>query len=128
MTAGDVPVATALEEFIRFDSPLQLFERTATDSIKLLGNTVKSGQKVACLMGSANRDSDAFARADEFDVAQAQSAPRIRPGVALLSGSPARADGVGDHAAPIAGTLSPITAWWRGAAAANLGLARIRSN
>ena len=70
VTAGDVPVATALEEFIRFDSPLQLFERTATDSIKLLGNTVKSGQKVACLMGSANRDGDAFARADEFDVAR----------------------------------------------------------
>ena len=68
LTSGDVPVATALEELIRFDSPLQLFERTATDSIELLGNTVKSGQKVACLMGSANRDGEVFARADEFDV------------------------------------------------------------
>ncbi|RYJ03691.1 MAG: cytochrome P450, partial [Actinomycetales bacterium] len=61
-------VATALEELIRFDAPLQLFERTATTDVEIAGRTVEAGQRVACLMGSANRDPEAFADADAFDV------------------------------------------------------------
>ena len=58
----------ALEELLRFDAPLQLFERTATDDVEISGQLIKAGQKIACLMGSANRDSDAFADADVLDV------------------------------------------------------------
>jgi len=68
VTSGEVPVEIALEELIRFDAPLQLFERTATADVEVCGETIKAGQKVACLMGSANRDADAFADADTFDV------------------------------------------------------------
>ncbi|GAA3527099.1 cytochrome P450 [Aeromicrobium panaciterrae] len=68
ITSGDVPVEVALEELLRFDAPLQLFERTATADVEIAGQPIKSGQKIACLMGSANRDSDAFADADTFDV------------------------------------------------------------
>ncbi len=68
VTSGEVPVEIALEELIRFDAPLQLFERTATRNVKVCGETIKAGQKIACLMGSANRDADAFADADTFDV------------------------------------------------------------
>ncbi|MGJ9413501.1 cytochrome P450 [Aeromicrobium sp. CF4.19] len=66
--AGEVSVATALEELIRYDAPLQLFERTATTDVDLAGVTVHAGEKVACLMGSANRDGAVFDQADSFDV------------------------------------------------------------
>jgi cytochrome P450 len=68
ITSGEVSVETALEELIRFDAPLQLFERTATKDVEVAGQVVTAGQKVACLMGSANRDADAFPDADTFDV------------------------------------------------------------
>ena len=68
VTSGEVPIDVALEELIRYDAPLQLFERTATRNVKVCGETIKAGQKIACLMGSANRDSDAFPDADTFDV------------------------------------------------------------
>ncbi|WP_332663813.1 cytochrome P450 [Aeromicrobium sp.] len=68
VTSGEVPIDIALEELIRFDAPLQLFERTATKDVKVCGETIKAGQKIACLMGSANRDADAFPDADTFDV------------------------------------------------------------
>ncbi len=68
ITSGKVPMEIALEEMLRFDAPLQLFERTATADVEISGQLIKSGQKIACLMGSANRDSDAFADADVFDV------------------------------------------------------------
>ena len=59
---------TAVEEMLRFDSALQLFERTATDPVPLGGQTVQPGEKVAVLLGSANRDEAVFARADALDV------------------------------------------------------------
>lgn len=68
VTSGEVPVDVALEELIRFDAPLQLFERTATADVDVCGETIKAGQKVACLMGSANRDAAVFPDADALDV------------------------------------------------------------
>ncbi len=58
----------ALEEFMRFDAPLQLFERTATKDTELGGVAIEAGQKIAALIGSANRDSQVFENADEMDV------------------------------------------------------------
>lgn len=68
ITSGEVAVEVALEEMIRFDAPLQLFERTATADVTISGQLIRAGQKIACLMGSANRDSEAFAHAEAFDV------------------------------------------------------------
>ncbi len=68
VTSGEVPIEIALEELIRFDAPLQLFERTATKDVEVAGQVVSAGQKVACLMGSANRDPEVFEDADTFDV------------------------------------------------------------
>jgi cytochrome P450 len=59
---------TALEEFMRFDAPLHLFERTATVDTELGGVKMEKGQKIAALIGSANRDSSVFERADEMDL------------------------------------------------------------
>nr|WP_275887994.1 cytochrome P450 [Janibacter anophelis] len=60
---------------IRFDAPLQLFERTATSDVEVAGALVRSGEVVACLMGSANRDAAVFGDdprtgADAFDVSR----------------------------------------------------------
>ncbi len=60
--------ATAAEEFLRFDSPLHLFERTATVDVEIGGIVVRAGERIAALLGSANRDPEVFDRADEFDV------------------------------------------------------------
>ena len=59
---------TAVEEFLRFDAPLQMFDRTATEDTELGGVEIKAGEKIAALIGSANRDESVFERADEMDL------------------------------------------------------------
>jgi cytochrome P450 len=60
--------ATAVEEFLRFDAPLQLFERTATADTNIGGITVLAGQKIAALLGSANRDEAVFENPTQMDL------------------------------------------------------------
>jgi unspecific monooxygenase len=62
--------ATAVEELIRYDPPLQLFERTAVVDTVVAGHPVPTGTKIAALLGAAARDPAAFARPDELDVAR----------------------------------------------------------
>lgn len=61
---------TAVDEFLRFDSPLQLFERTATADTEIGGVMVAEGQKIAALLGSANRDGSVFDNPDELNLAR----------------------------------------------------------
>ncbi|MDP9094477.1 MAG: cytochrome P450 [Actinomycetota bacterium] len=63
-------ITTAVEELIRYDSPLQLFERTAMADTPVADVVVTSGQKIAALLGAANRDPVVFADADRFDVSR----------------------------------------------------------
>lgn len=81
-TKPDELADTAIEEFLRFDSPLQYFERTATSDLELSGVSIKSGQKIVSLLGSANRDSSVFGDADVFDVAR-KSNPHIGFGAGI---------------------------------------------
>jgi cytochrome P450 len=60
--------SSAVDEFVRFDAPLHLFERTATADVEIGGVLVKEGQKIAALLGSANRDETVFDCADEMDI------------------------------------------------------------
>ena len=62
----DVPAC--VEEMLRFDSALQLFERTALEPVEVGGVTVEEGQKIAVLLGSANRDPAVFEDPDEMRV------------------------------------------------------------
>jgi cytochrome P450 len=62
------------EEMTRFDSSLQLFERTATADLELAGTPIAAGTKVAALLGAANRDPAAFADPDRFDAARSGTA------------------------------------------------------
>ena len=68
LTADLVP--GAVEELIRYDSPLQLFERTATEPVRMGSVTVAPGQKIAALLGAANRDPAVFADPDRLDLAR----------------------------------------------------------
>jgi cytochrome P450 len=72
----------AIEELMRFDSPLQLFERTATEDVEIGGITVAEGQKIAALLGSANRDPAVFAEPDRLDVGRAEN-PHISFGAGI---------------------------------------------
>lgn len=73
---------SAIEEFLRFDAPLHLFERTATADTEIGGVMVKKGQKIASLLGSANRDETVFDRADELDLTREQN-PHIGFGAGI---------------------------------------------
>ena len=61
-------VAATVEEMLRFDSALQLFERTATADVEVGDVTVAEGEKIAVLLGSANRDPAVFEAPDELRV------------------------------------------------------------
>jgi len=73
---------TAVDEFLRFDAPLHLFERTATEEVEIGGVTIKPGQKIAALLGSANRDEEIFERADELDLSRSPN-PHIGFGAGI---------------------------------------------
>ncbi|WP_345500648.1 cytochrome P450 [Pedococcus ginsenosidimutans] len=59
--------ARLVEEFLRHDSPLHLFERTAKEPATVAGVELQPGAKVAALLGAANRDPAVFADPDRFD-------------------------------------------------------------
>src|ERR687887_2783875 len=78
VVGGEVPAAGAGEEMMRFDPPLQLFERwVLTDGLEVGGAAVPRGGKIAMLFGAANRDPRVFERPDEFDVGRANAAQHI---------------------------------------------------
>ncbi|MFJ4872136.1 cytochrome P450 [Streptomyces sp. NPDC088757] len=53
-------LSTAVEELLRYDTPLQMFERWVLDDVELDGLTIPRGSEVALLLGSANRDPSRF--------------------------------------------------------------------
>ena len=66
---GDVNPDVAVEEMIRFDPPLQLFERwVLADDVIYGGRSFARGEKIALLFGSANRDPRHFPSPDDFIV------------------------------------------------------------
>ena len=69
LAADPVAIAdTAVDEFIRFDAPLHLFDRTATADTEVGGVKIAKGQKIASLLGSANRDETIFENPDQLDL------------------------------------------------------------
>ncbi|MFF5856189.1 cytochrome P450 [Streptomyces sp. NPDC012751] len=66
-------VPTAVEELLRYDTPLQLFERWVLDDIEIDGTTVPRGAEVALLFGSANHDPAVFADPARLDLARADN-------------------------------------------------------
>lgn len=68
VTSGELTPRSVVEEMVRWDGPLQLFERwVLADGVEIGGRAMRVGDKVAMLFGSANRDPEHFADADRFD-------------------------------------------------------------
>ncbi|MET8609352.1 cytochrome P450 [Streptomyces misionensis] len=61
-------VPTAIEELMRYDTPLQLFERWVLDDIEIDGTTIPRGAEIAMLFGSANHDPAVFADPGRLDL------------------------------------------------------------
>ena len=59
---------TAVEELMRFDTPLQMFERWVLEDLEIGGVPVPRGAELGLLFGSANRDPEVFEEADALDV------------------------------------------------------------
>ena len=60
-------IGDVVEELIRFDSPLQFFQRYALENVEIGGHKISKGSKVAILLGSANRDPRVFENPDEIN-------------------------------------------------------------
>jgi len=71
----EVSIRAAIEEILRFDPPLQWFERWVLDEGVEIGDTpLPLGSRVALVIGAANRDPRRFPRPDEFDIARSDTA------------------------------------------------------
>ncbi|MEM9707429.1 MAG: cytochrome P450 [Pseudomonadota bacterium] len=68
-------VTAAIEEIIRFDPPLHLFDRIAQEDTELFDLKVKRGDRVAACLAAANRDARVWAAPDRFDPTRTGSIP-----------------------------------------------------
>jgi cytochrome P450 len=59
-------VPTAIEEMLRYDSPVQMTSRIATEEVELGDSVIAAGRAVLVAIGGANRDPEVFERPDEF--------------------------------------------------------------
>lgn len=91
LVSGEVPAEQAIDELIRWDPPLQLFERWVLgDGVEVAGVRVPRGEKLALLFGSANRDPRVFADPDRLDLARTNAAEHIGfgSGIHVCIGAP----------------------------------------
>jgi cytochrome P450 len=59
---------TAVDEFLRYDPPVQATVRIASDDIEFRGTRMKKGEQVLCLIAAANRDGEVFTDPENLDV------------------------------------------------------------
>ena len=60
----------AINELLRYDSPVQLDGRMAVQDLEIRGKRIRPGQRVICLLGAANRDPSVFTDPDTLDIAR----------------------------------------------------------
>ncbi|MFG2293445.1 cytochrome P450 [Streptomyces sp. NPDC048603] len=75
-------LSTAVDELMRYDTPLQMFERWVLDDVEIGGTVVPRGAEVALLFGSANRDPARFADPDVLDLGR-QDNPHLSFGAGI---------------------------------------------
>lgn len=88
---------SAIEEILRFDSPVQITSRTALCDMEIAGKTLKQGDGVVLLLGGANRDPHVFDHPDRFDITRPNARDHLAFGTGIHScvGAPlARIEGV----------------------------------
>ncbi|GAA2959413.1 MULTISPECIES: cytochrome P450 [Streptomycetaceae] len=73
---------TAVEELLRYDTPVPMFARWVLDDIEVDGTVIPRGSQVALLFGSANRDAERFTGAGTLDLSRADN-PHISFGAGI---------------------------------------------
>ncbi|MEU5411284.1 cytochrome P450 [Streptomyces clavifer] len=73
---------TAVEELLRYDTPVPMFARWVLDDIEVDGTVIPRGSQVALLFGSANRDPERFADAGALDLSREDN-PHISFGAGI---------------------------------------------
>ncbi|MFK7994855.1 MAG: cytochrome P450 [Granulosicoccus sp.] len=63
-------INTAIDEFLRFESPNQLGNRMTTESVQLSGETIPAGTNLHLMIGAANRDSSIFEESEALNLAR----------------------------------------------------------
>lgn len=61
-------VESAVEELLRYDTPVQRGWRIATEDVELAGQPIRKGQMILQMIGSANRDPAHFAQPEKLDI------------------------------------------------------------
>ena len=61
-------VGPAVDEFLRFDGPVQITQRVVIKDMEVVGCPVKAGDEIMLVLGAANRDPAAFAEPHRLDV------------------------------------------------------------
>ncbi len=74
---------TAVEEMLRYTTPVAHFQRTVLEDTEIRGQRIAAGERVVMFYGSANRDEDMFTDPDTFDVGRSPN-----PHVAFGAGGP----------------------------------------
>ncbi len=68
-------IPNAIEEILRYESPVQIVGREAAEPIEFSGTTVQPGTPMVALLGAANRDPDVFPDPDRMDVTRERLKP-----------------------------------------------------
>jgi len=63
----------AIEELLRFDSPIHVTVRIPTERVEISGTAIPPGESVVCALGAANRDPEVFADPDRLDITRANA-------------------------------------------------------
>jgi cytochrome P450 len=63
-------IQPAVEELLRFDSPVQAVRRVAREDVTMGEQTIRAGQPLSVMLGAANRDPAVFAEPDRLDIAR----------------------------------------------------------
>jgi pimeloyl-[acyl-carrier protein] synthase len=66
-------IRSAIEELLRYESPVQLTSRVARDDFEIRGKPIRKGQEVCCGLAAANRDPEQFAEPDRLAVTRADN-------------------------------------------------------
>jgi cytochrome P450 len=61
-------VGAAVDELLRFDGPVQITQRIATEDMEVVGCKVRGGDEILLVLGAANRDPAVFAEPHRLDV------------------------------------------------------------
>ena len=80
--ARSVEIGSVVDELLRFDTPLQMFERWVLEDTDVAGSRLEKGSKVGLLFGSANHDESVFSNSEHLDLSRIPN-PHVSFGAGL---------------------------------------------